>query len=328
MPDSQPQQPIPDPSDMMRVGAIFFPEAFRRRMELTSGPGRLVHYTNTQAAINILRRREVWMRKPQWMADYTEIQHGFDCLLNMYDKGPGGQRFKAALEAVSPGMVERVTKDFDVWLPTYRANTYVTCVAAHDDDDDETGRMGMWTGFTGGSGVALVLKSAPFTAISDVLGAYSFPVSYHNVDQFDQGFTEIAQAVEASADFLRGIPASALDWFLHEVFRFHLVCTKRRAFRDEREWRIVYSPDRQPAGKAQLITQHVEFIGGEPQPVCKIPLEAHPGHDISIPAILDRVIIGPGKFRVAIAEAFRIELGKAGVPDPADRVFYADLPLR
>lgn len=313
-------------ADFPKLAATFFPIAMSKRNELIEG--RLVHYTNSIAGISMLRNREVWMRKPQWMNDYTEVEHGFECIARMYKEGTGGKKFKEALEVLSPGIVERVVSHFDSWLPTYRRNTFVTCVSQHDPEEDATGRMGMWTAHGSQNGVAIVLKPEPFTSLSDVLGAYSFPVSYRSADQVDAHFGEIAENIIASQAQLKHLPTVNLEHLLHELFRFEMLCTKRHAFKDEREWRIVYAPDRFPTDRKPPITKHVEFINGAPQPVCKIPLETLPGYDISIQAILDRIIVGPTEFPTAVVESFVIELERAGVADAASKVFYADVPLR
>jgi hypothetical protein len=76
------------------------------------------------------------------------------------------------------------------------------------------------------------------------------------------------------------------------------------------------------------MTKSIEIISGAPQPVFSIPLEALPGYDISMPTILDRVIIGPTKFPDAVAESMIHELETAGVKDAGKKVFYSEIPLR
>jgi hypothetical protein len=314
--------------DQLRVMIALFPKGAEDRQKLMSANGRLVHYTSAFAAINVLRRREVWMRKPQWMNDYRELEHGIECISFMYHKGPGGMVFKQALEAVVPGIVERVIKNFSDWLPHYRADTFVTCVSTHDEEEDVTGRMGMWTAHGKGNGVAMVLRSAPFTMISETLGAYSFPVSYRNREQVDDHFRRIGNNIPAVADLLKAMPVEQFERLLHEVFKYEMLCTKGHAFKDEREWRIVFTPDNKLGGRPYLVTTDVEFIDNAPQPVAKIPLDTHPGYDISIPTILDRVIVGPTKFPSAVIESFQIELERAGVKDARNKVFFADASLR
>jgi hypothetical protein len=49
---------------------------------------------------------------------------------------------------------------------------------------------------------------------------------------------------------------------------------------------------------------------------------------LEIPAILDRVIIGPTQYPIPMVTAFTDALRKAGVPNPESRVFLSNIPLR
>jgi hypothetical protein len=57
-------------------------------------------------------------------------------------------------------------------------------------------------------------------------------------------------------------------------------------------------------------------------------LEPLPDYDISIPTILDRVIVGPTKFPTAVVESMVHELDVAGMKDASQKVFYSQIPLR
>ena len=166
-----------------------YPDAVGMYLDIMQARRRFVHYTSATAGLSIIRNRKVWMRKPQWMNDWSEVEHGLDCLKYMYNVGDGGKKFKAAIEAVLPAMIGRVEKQFNEWIDNHRRNTYVACVALHEDHEDATGRMGMWTGHCKVDGVALVLKQDPFIAISDALGAYSFPVFYKSKEEVDEDGT-------------------------------------------------------------------------------------------------------------------------------------------
>jgi hypothetical protein len=296
-------------------------------MQIMQDRGRFVHYTNSVAGISIVRNKKVWMRKPQWMNDWSEIDHGFNCLQYTYQQGQGGKQFKDALNQVLPGLVDKVTKHFDGWLESYRRNSYVACVARHDPAEDHTGRLSMWTGHCANNGVAFVLKSDPFTAISDVLGAYSFPVAYRTREEVDASFGSLSPAIAQNAELIKEADPNFIEYMVHELFKYSMLCTKHHSFKDEQEWRIVYTPDRD-ATSPRLMEKSVEFINGAPQPVFNIPLAAHPGYDISLPTILDRIVIGPTRFPGAVWESFVHELDLAGVPEAAKKVFFSEIPLR
>jgi hypothetical protein len=67
----------------VRLGNILMPYAAKQRQALfEKDPSRthvrLVHYTTAEAALNIIRSKRFWMRNTNCMADYREVQHGFD----------------------------------------------------------------------------------------------------------------------------------------------------------------------------------------------------------------------------------------------------------
>lgn len=315
-------------ADQLRLMVTFFPEAAKQRAELMQTNGRFVHYIRADTAVKIIHSKRVWMRKPQWMNDYSEIRHGFRSLQAMFSEGEGGKKFKTALGTTVPEWLEKVVKPFDQWIDSYQRNSYVACVSRHEARDDLLGRLTMWRSYCPQDGVALVLNSAPFTAISDVLGAYSFPVSYRSQKDVDDYFGLIAENIEREADFIRNYPEpDRVTWLLRELFRFEMLCTKHSSFSDEQEWRILYSPDLDQRAPKHM-TKSIELINGAPQPVYSIPLEALPGYDISVPTILDRIIVGPTKFPDAVAESLIHELEAVGVRDAAAKVFYSEIPIR
>jgi hypothetical protein len=110
------------------------------------------------------------------------------------------------------------------------------------------------------------------------------------------------------------------------MFRFAAVSTKHPGFAEERELRVVCSPS---LGKSKHLIKDIEVIQGVPQPVYKIPLEDIPEEKLSgvtIPDLIDRIIIGPTRDPLAMAEAFSDLLAKADV-DPSNKVFVSYIPL-
>ena len=74
-----------------------------------------------------------------------------------------------------------------------------------------------------------------------------------------------------------------------------------------------------------------ETITGVPQTVYKIPLENNPVGNvigISIPELVERVIIGPSEYALPLHEAFKIALEDAGVESASSKVIISGIPLR
>ena len=75
----------------------------------------------------------------------------------------------------------------------------------------------------------------------------------------------------------------------------------------------------------------IQVIAGTPQPICKIALKDIPDEGltgIEIPALLDRIIIGPSTYPLAMLNAFRSVLREAGIPNPDAKIFPSNIPLR
>lgn len=316
------------PPNAARRMALFQPLLMAKALDIYKNKKRFVHYTTAETGFNILKNRAVWMRNAITMNDFSEIEHGVECLIYAWKGSQSGQRFSAILEEHYPGLCKDLETRFDGWLPQFRANTFLTCLSEHLDTEDENGRLSMWRAYGGRSGVALVMKNTPFMATTDKLAAYSSPVAYLSKDEFAQAMGEIADNVARNADFLQGMGYEDVLGTMFSVFRFAVLCTKHPGFSEELEWRILYSPGYE---RSETITETIEVVRGIPQPVHQIPLKDAPDeglHGADIPNLIDRVIIGPTADQIAIYQAFVSLLESSGVEDAPSRVKISGIPLR
>ena len=314
-------------ADQIRLGEIFHPLMFEQMVAVKSSGTRFVHYTRADAAMNILRTKEVWMRKTSCMDDFTEVQYGLECLAAAYN-GEVGKRFKAVLDSIFAGLSNEIEKLFNGWQPHFEFDTYILCVSEHVDEEDTFGRLSMWRAYGSATGVALVLNNAPFLSPSEALKAYSSPVAYLTKKGIEKELEKIAGALEKDSDFVRVNGRQTAINYVFNAFRFAALCTKHPGFREEREWRVVYTPE---FDKSDRLIKDIQVIEGVPQPIYKLPLsnileEGLVGVEIS--EIIDRIIIGPTQYPGAVREAFENLLAEAGVDEPASRVLVSDIPLR
>lgn len=314
-------------TDQIQPGEIFFPYASERRKAVTTNGRRLVHYTRADAAINILKSKSIWMRKASCMNDFMEVQHGLECLAEAY-RGEAGADLKATLNGIFNGITGDLERLFDGWQPFLRRDTYVTCFSEHLNEEDDLGRLSMWRAYGGTTGVALVVNTAPFFSPSDALRAYSSPVAYLDDKAFGQELLKLADHIKAAADFVRALGRETVTAYLFNAFKFAALCTKHPGFREEMEWRMIYTP---AIEKSPHLLKEVQVINGTPQSIYKIPLPNLPNENlvgIEVPELLQSVIIGPTDYAPAIREAFESLLADAGVDDPASRIRVSDIPLR
>lgn len=313
--------------DSQRVRQIFFPYATAATDRVKSNGGRFVYYTTADVAARILTNKQIWMRNTMTMNDYMEVDHGLECLRSAFQSEPG-KAFDAALNACFPLLAEEIKDLFDTWVPYIRRDTFITCVSEHSADEDNLGRLSMWRAYGGRTGVALVLNGGVMFRESDALGAYASPVAYMNSVDFGDQFTQVAEAIHSEVEFVRILDREGLKNTVFNVLRFAALCTKHPGFREEREWRIVASPDMHPS---HLLPKEVEVVRGTPQTVLKINLKNHPEKNLiglTLPELLNRIIIGPCEFPDVMRRAFDQLLVDAGVPEPEQKIAVSDIPLR
>ncbi|PCJ71832.1 MAG: hypothetical protein COA62_04515 [Rhodobiaceae bacterium] len=289
---------------------------------------RFVHYSSAEAAMNILENREIWMRKPSLMNDFTEFKYGRELLLNVYGHHDVGKKFRSLLNRMFPGFCDELEKKINVWLPWFRNETYILCMSEHLPEEDEIGRLSMWRAYGGETGVAIVMKNTPFVQVTDKLAAYSSPISYVNKDGFLNAFKVMVDAMEVNFDFVKSLSRGVVMNHIFEMMRTKILCTKHPGFHEEREWRIYYSP---PYQMSETIIPDLKIIGGVPQTIQKIPLKNDPEaglYGADIPNLLDQLIIGPTEYSEAIFEAFAKVLMNAGVKNPSSMISVSDIPLR
>ncbi len=311
----------------LKLHQVFYPYAFRRQQRMVHSRQRFVHYTRAEAAMSIIKNRQVWMRKSSVMNDFMEVEHGISCLLYAYN-GPNGDRFRALFETLHPGITGQFEEIFNNWQPLFRFETYLTSLSEHDDREDELGRLSMWRAYASGTGVALVLNPGVFFTPSDALHAYTSPVAYMSQDEFRVEFEALTTGLIREIAFLRTLTRDQILGHVFAIFRAAVLCTKHPGFAEEREWRIIYSPQ---YARSDRIIKEILPVGGVPQPVCKIPLEDIPEEGLvgaSLAGLLNRIIIGPTTSGVVMQEAFFTLLEEAGVPDPGSKIWFSRIPLR
>lgn len=314
-----------DPT-FMRLFSIFQPHHLQKRTAVINGQMRFVHYTSPEAAMKMIRSSEVWLRKSTTMNDFSEIQHGLGCLDSVMRQPEMASRFRGVLDYGFAGLSSEVESMFHQWRVDLVNQTYLTCISEHGGpDEDRYGRLSMWRAY---GGIAVVLNPAAFMATTDALSTYSSPVRYRNEGGFYDDFASLIQQMEHDRDFIAAQPRETIKWMSLQMLRYFGLCTKHPAFMEEREWRIFHSPNYQSSPK---MTRSIEIIRGVPQPIYRLPLANDPQaglNNLSVPEIVEKVLIGPTPDAHVQAEAFAEVLKQAGVNNPWERIVVTAIPLR
>ncbi len=238
----------------LQLEQIFMPQAKRQRDEAykrQAKPGedtaaqelRFVHYTSAEAALKIIRSKRLWMRNTNCMADYREVQHGFDILNKFFSDRTKTEKFVVAFDACVPGVAQESINLFNRWWNDIQFNTFITSVSEHDDSEDRHGRLSMWRAFGMSTArVAIVFKVPKASAGALALRLIFSPVAYLTEEEVHAVLAEVITNLGTSRDFLRSIDRQLVVEFVFMMLLAGVTCLKHEGFREEREWRAIYCP--------------------------------------------------------------------------------------
>lgn len=321
----------------IRLEGIFTPHARAKRDAFYHSDNkdnlpraqRFVHYTSAEAALNIIKTKRMWMRNTTCMSDYLEVQHGFALLNKFFSDESKKNEFMAALDACSPNSGKEALDLFNQWWSDTQFNTYITSISEHDDKEDLHGRLSMWRAFGGNTARVAIVFSVPwFSAGALALNVSLNPVAYLNEEEVHAEINTVIKNIRENCDFLRSIERSRIVGSIFNMLLAGVTCLKHEGFHEEREWRVLYAPNREAS---PLMEHSTEIIGGVPQIVYKAPLDANVSKDladIDVSRVFDRLIIGPSPYPWVMYQAFVAALAEIGVPEANKRVFVSDIPIR
>jgi hypothetical protein len=170
--------------------------------------------------------------------------------------------------------------------------------------------------------------NVPDPFASEGLHLTLLPAEYTDYDEVEARLEKAIRDVSANLAFLQSFPRDRLKQVIFAFLTSVAVCSKHVGYGEEREWRVIYLPNYWPSNVVKPSTQ---TIGGIPQIVYEVPLKEDPVNDVvgvGIPALVERIIIGPSMYPLPMWMAFVDALKKAGVPDADKRVFRSDIPIR
>jgi hypothetical protein len=318
----------------IRLDQIFSPVYWRQRQAFyekqpDATHARFVHYTSADAALKIITSKRMWLRNVTAMSDYSEVRHGYSMISAVFQDLSNRDQFIQAMNAIIPGTAEEAFRLFDNNWNDISLNTYISSVSEHDEGEDNHGRLSMWRAFGGQTArVALVFKVPASLLNAGILNLVFSPVAYLTDTQVRNQFKEVVMNVRDNSDFLRTLDAERLRLQIYNMIVAGVTCLKHEGFREEREWRLIYGPNRWPS---EFIDSTTEVVAGIPQVVYRIPLDAGKSsalNDFDFAKVFDRIIIGPTQVPWSMVDAFLRELESVGVPDAIKRIVVSGIPIR
>lgn len=311
-----------------KLVSIFMPYATGRMTTIYTAQKRMVHYTSAENLFKIISSKTMWMRNTNCMSDYSEVEHGYQLLRQFFQQENQRKLLYDSLNNCQAGVAEEAIQLFDQWWQNIRFNTFITSISEHEDGEDGHGRLSMWRAFGRTSARAAIVMRLPPPGSAEGLRVMLSPVAYFGYAEVERQMWDVIANIKANKEFLAVLDRERLKRIVLFMLIAASVNLKHIGFAEEKEWRLIYLPDANPS---PLIKSSAEVIDGIPQIIYKIPLEENPENDVigaSVPALLDRIIIGPTVYPIPMATAFISALQAVGVADAGSRVFVSGIPLR
>lgn len=290
----------------------------------------LAHYTSLITLENILRTEEIWFSNPLVMNDIEEVRFGVLRGNELFhnnssiEKACGTPKRFAILRDAYVG-------NFRQFEDEHAFDTYVFCLSEHESSDSD-GLLSMWRGYGGnGTGAAVVLDTSKLRVeeSSPLIIARVWYASREHRSQWLATLLEKFATLLAEAnvpDDKLYLPAS----FLFERIKLFALFSKHDGFREEKEWRVVYAPERDREKKlAPMFHYSFGARGAELRLRYKIaPMNGVSAPDLSLEKLVERLILGPSISSVLAQKAVTRMLERIGKPALAGRIHASGIPFR
>ncbi len=290
----------------------------------------LAHYTSLGALEKILANEEIWFSNPLFMNDREEINFGVS-------KGVAAIRKSESIKAAL-GTAGR-NKTFTDGLGGYVCEfiqkslfeTYVLCFSEHTPGNSD-GLLSMWRGYgANGRGCALVLDTSKVMHVEES-PLVIVQVHYASQEKRIAWFEGLA---ERFAEILGSIPIPDDKLYLASAAIFQRIklaalSLKHTGFSEEREWRIIYTTERDADGRLK----HMQDFRNGPrgvEPILRFkmePLEGITAPDLSFDDLLQAILLGPSTSSYIAVRCVERMLDVLKKPHLKERVSASMIPFR
>ncbi|BDV33711.1 DUF2971 domain-containing protein [Methylocystis iwaonis] len=289
----------------------------------------LAHYTSIQTLEAILKYREFWFSNPLYMNDLEEVRFG---MLEGLTAFMSNQKIEQACKTSERAALLR--HSFDFYFKKFDSehvlDIYVFCLSEHRRDDKD-GLLSMWRGYaSNGNGAALVFDAAKLNPRENS------PLTIARVKyaSTEERKIWINNKIELLADLIskNDLPDEKLwaaTYVFFERLKMFALFTKHPGFEEEREWRVVYLPERDiTAAFTHFIDYAIGPRGIEGKLKIKIaPLAGFIDDDFSLDKIVHSIILGP-TISSPLARGAVARMLDRHAPELRDRVVASTIPFR
>ena len=287
----------------MAINDDLFPLALRVRAvlerDLDDGwsdaqpPPALAHYTSLENLESIVASRQIWLSSPLLMNDHDEVSWGIDATSSILrnDRSLPGLLTKTRFDTLLREF-ERLREEF---TRTDLPDTYVFCLSEHSAEQGD-GLLSMWRGYGhDGKGVALILDVSGLSFLSEtplILAKVNYLSDFERRSWISRTLLEFCRNEAALLLIDRDASLAAKELF--DRILIASIYSKHQGFKEEREWRVCYLPDRDTKG---LLKRNLHYLNNARgiEPKLKLHLGIDPGvsGDLSLEKIVKQIILGP-----------------------------------
>jgi hypothetical protein len=265
------------------------------------------------------------------MNDYSEIKYGIELFNRALSSEAIGPRFERLLNSMNCDLHARLINSLRAIFESQNSQTYIACLSEHGNSPNDLlyGRLSMWRAYGGNENVALIFNGEVVTGSDGPSGAFVSPVLYADLGKFISKFSILLDRLDHHLPSFQHIDPESILRTLVWVFHFATISTKHPGFSEEREWRIIYSPE-YFGESTHLIHEEVE-IDGVRQSVYKMQLvySNQPCSDRDvIRNALERILIGPTENPELIRANLLSSLHATGFDKSADMIKNSSIPFR
>jgi Protein of unknown function (DUF2971) len=215
---------------------------------LEKRPSLLAHYASLEVLEKIMTNNEIWFSNPLFMNDLQEVRFGTLEGLKAFNEFARTPHFLEACGG-SQEKVEMIYTAFHGYFMQFDAehvlDVYVFCLSEHDPNNWD-GLLSMWRGYgANATGAALVFKTDFLTLRTGsplLLAKVDYASEQKRMAWMKTILSDCAAVLKQHA-----IPDDKLyhvAWNMFALMKLYALLSKHHGFIEEREWRIIYLPER------------------------------------------------------------------------------------
>jgi len=289
----------------------------------------LAHYTSISVLEQIMKEGEVWLSNPLYMNDLEEVRFGVQ---------QGARLFETSdidVACQSPERARLIRHAFYHYYSQFETehafDTYVFCLSEHEPTNVD-GLLSMWRAYgASGNGAALVFNTR---FISEANPHSPLAIARVHYASAEDRIGWMGDKIKQWCEIVRssGIPDDKLYLAAYQLFnaiKFYALVSKHHGFREEREWRIIYFPERDIAGALKSNYGYVVGPRGV-EPKLKLKIGPMPWTADAVWSfdILETIILGPTMSSPMARSGVNRMLEAIGRRDFQSKVFSSSIPLR